>query len=66
MSETERKKTNRQWVRPGQRLRIEMEVEVLTVDAAGKVNLKVHGDPTATCVDAEPSRRNSACNPTAS
>lgn len=50
MSElTERTKKTRQWVRKGERLRITIDVEVLSVDGR-KANLKVIGDPTAECV----------------
>lgn len=64
MSETtERQKTNRQWVRPGQRLRLEIDVEVLSIGSDRRANLKVLGNPTATCVDCDhPAEADSACN----
>lgn len=59
---TERQKTNRQWVRAGQRLRIEIDVEVLSIGADRKANLRVLGNPTATCVEAAETEPDSACN----
>lgn len=41
---------NRAWVHPGDKLRITLDVEVLSVDRKGKVNLRV-GAATAECVE---------------
>jgi len=54
------RKATRQWVRAGQRLRIEIDVEVLSIGADKKANLRVIGNPTAICVDSPDS--DSDCN----